>query len=473
MARQSYLHSAYGGVDGYGHPRTMVKETAFYDLLGVQTDATSSQIRKAYYRRAKECHPDKHPGEPTKEAEFKALSEAYQTLCDEDRRATYDAHGREGLSGSSSYADPREVFAAVFGGPEFEPYIGALGATIDEGVSQAAEVANAPLRQKQLELHSLLVAGTPEGSEAVQTCRGEMSALAFEAQEKDLAVDRATAELQRKRVMDCAAALQERISVFVSGDSAARDRFRTAMEEEAKRLRDCSMGEKMVEAIGYIYVRQTQKVIGSGAGRFFEDVVHSAHSVGEGMSAIGSAAGTMSTWMRLRRDNDPATPPEARLTDEQRAILEAEVLNKTMSLMWTVTKREIQQTLRSVVDEVLAHGRVGQQVLVTLARPAGVQPGGLLSFALEGQGSFQVPVPEGVAEGATFQVQVGAGLSQVELQARAEALILVGGIFSDEKPPLVAMTDGFNQAKSSAVSFMSGLFGGGPAASTDRSGSQA
>lgn len=61
-----------------------VKETEFYDLLGVPPDASKTQIRKAYYTKAKGCHPDKHPGDDDKEAQFKALSEAYQALFDDE-----------------------------------------------------------------------------------------------------------------------------------------------------------------------------------------------------------------------------------------------------------------------------------------------------------------------------------------------------------------------------------------------------
>ena len=57
-------------------------DTAFYDLFGLSPDATSAQIKRAYYKRARECHPDKHPNDAEKEAEFKQLSQAYQTLFD-------------------------------------------------------------------------------------------------------------------------------------------------------------------------------------------------------------------------------------------------------------------------------------------------------------------------------------------------------------------------------------------------------
>ena len=46
------------------------------------TEASQGQIKKAYYQRARECHPDKHAGDDAKAEEFKRLSDAYQTLFD-------------------------------------------------------------------------------------------------------------------------------------------------------------------------------------------------------------------------------------------------------------------------------------------------------------------------------------------------------------------------------------------------------
>ena len=61
-------------------------DTTYYDRFGLPPSASSAQIKKAYYEKARSCHPDKHPGDAAKEAEFKDLSEAYQTLIDEEGR---------------------------------------------------------------------------------------------------------------------------------------------------------------------------------------------------------------------------------------------------------------------------------------------------------------------------------------------------------------------------------------------------
>ena len=135
----------------------MVKDTEFYDHLGVAPTASSAEIRRAYYKKARDCHPDKHPGDAEKEAQFKKLSEAYQTLFDDERRAAYDQYGKAGLDNGrgGAYADPREVFAAVFGGPEFEPLVGALGEQVDEDTQRKADGALRAYSAKQHEYRRL------------------------------------------------------------------------------------------------------------------------------------------------------------------------------------------------------------------------------------------------------------------------------------------------------------------------------
>lgn len=65
----------------------------YYNILGVERNATSEEIKKAYRKKAMEHHPDRHQGDKSKEAEFKKINEAYATLSDEQKKAHYDRFG--------------------------------------------------------------------------------------------------------------------------------------------------------------------------------------------------------------------------------------------------------------------------------------------------------------------------------------------------------------------------------------------
>jgi molecular chaperone DnaJ len=65
----------------------------YYDVLGVSRAATEDEIKKAYRKLALKFHPDRNPDDLTAEERFKEASEAYQVLCDAERRALYDRFG--------------------------------------------------------------------------------------------------------------------------------------------------------------------------------------------------------------------------------------------------------------------------------------------------------------------------------------------------------------------------------------------
>ena len=72
----------------------------FYLILGVEENADTETIKKAYRKLVKECHPDTHPGNRQAEERFKQISEAYAVLSDEEKRKSYDRQGR-------SHAEPK------------------------------------------------------------------------------------------------------------------------------------------------------------------------------------------------------------------------------------------------------------------------------------------------------------------------------------------------------------------------------
>src|SRR4051794_22755525 len=65
-------------------------EKDYYAALGVPKDADAAAIKKAYRKLARDLHPDKNPNNAEAEARFKDVSEAYDVLSDEKRRAEYD-----------------------------------------------------------------------------------------------------------------------------------------------------------------------------------------------------------------------------------------------------------------------------------------------------------------------------------------------------------------------------------------------
>ena len=91
----------------------------YYEILGVNKDASESEIKKAYRKLAIKFHPDKNPNDKTAEEKFKEISSAFEVLKDPDKRRKYDQFGHDAFKGGNSGSagvDPFDLFRDVFGG---------------------------------------------------------------------------------------------------------------------------------------------------------------------------------------------------------------------------------------------------------------------------------------------------------------------------------------------------------------------
>jgi molecular chaperone DnaJ len=96
----------------------------YYDVLGVSRDAGAAEVKKAFRKEARACHPDVNPEDPECEARFKELAEAYEVLSDADSRAAYDRYGFDGLRGRPmtdfDHVSFQDLFSVFFGGGMFD-----------------------------------------------------------------------------------------------------------------------------------------------------------------------------------------------------------------------------------------------------------------------------------------------------------------------------------------------------------------
>ncbi|MEP7279854.1 MAG: molecular chaperone DnaJ [Bacteroidota bacterium] len=167
----------------------------YYEILGANKSSSADEIKKAYRKVAMQFHPDRNPGDKAAEEKFKEAAEAYEVLCDADKKAQYDrfghagmGNGRGGFGGSMNTEDIFSQFGDIFGDDLFGNFFGGGrtsrgGNGRSRGVKGSSlrikvklnyeEIANGATRNIKVKKH--VVCGTCNGTGAkdkssVQTC---------------------------------------------------------------------------------------------------------------------------------------------------------------------------------------------------------------------------------------------------------------------------------------------------------------
>lgn len=101
----------------------------YYEVLGVQKNASEAEIKKSYRQLALKYHPDRNPDNEEAEANFKEAAEAYEVLSNADKRRKYDQFGHAGLGGASGFGGAGMSMDDIFSnfGDIFEDFFEGFG----------------------------------------------------------------------------------------------------------------------------------------------------------------------------------------------------------------------------------------------------------------------------------------------------------------------------------------------------------
>ncbi|MSR28427.1 MAG: molecular chaperone DnaJ [Phycisphaerales bacterium] len=124
----------------------MAVERDYYAVLSIERAANGDEIKRAYRRMAMKWHPDRNPGDPKAESEFKACAEAYEVLSDPERKGLYDTHGHAGLRQT-----PGHDFSRMRPDDIFSIFNDIFGGGIGGGLGGGGRTRRGPLRGYDLE----------------------------------------------------------------------------------------------------------------------------------------------------------------------------------------------------------------------------------------------------------------------------------------------------------------------------------
>ena len=114
----------------------MANKRDYYEVLGVDRNATPDELKKAYRKLALQYHPDRNPGDKEAEEKFKEAAEAYDVLSNPDKKARYDQFGHAGMEGAYGqggmdmndiFSNLGSIFGDLFGGGGFRTGFSGFG----------------------------------------------------------------------------------------------------------------------------------------------------------------------------------------------------------------------------------------------------------------------------------------------------------------------------------------------------------
>jgi len=315
--------------------RRRVVDTYYYDQLQLPPTASQQEIRRAYFQKSRQWHPDK-TSEPMAKEQFQAISEAYQVLSDPARRQAYDAKGRQGAG--EGFVDARVFFSVLLGADALEPHIGRL---------RIAEMFSG----------DLFGGGTGDGanSDVSQQLRD---------------IERGQGR-QTRRQLRLAVSLAERLDSH-AGDITA---FQEAARQEAQGiLQGDAWLERFVAEIGWVYANRAElhlvredSCLGSMGARALRLRLRGrGREVRQQATTAGLAVRSVMKLRRIVNEADKQACGDVDAggagEDEMPSTLTS-ALPTFMETFWSLVAHDITGTLDKVVGRVLGDTAAGAEVL--------------------------------------------------------------------------------------------------------------
>jgi curved DNA-binding protein CbpA len=332
-----------------------VKDREYYDLLGVSTNATTSEIKKAYYKEARKCHPDKNTDDPMAAEKFQKLGQAYQVLSSDDLRQAYDRNGKSENQGEETLqnVDPFVFFNVMFGSDLVEPYIGELW---------IADMADSMVKQN---------AGDIMNPEHMESLTEEEQHRVMEEKVQYLSVE---SELkQRKRQVKCAQNLIHRISCY---DPTQKDDFIESAQKEAVAIAKGAFGETYCMTIGFALEVAAEEYLGfetslwgmnghmARTKKTFQAINTNFKLFGSALKAATAGSKAMKEAEEIQKVAREKGNTDGPIDTEQVQQLTAKLddsLPAFLEFAWAINKRDIQLTLREVCKKVFHDASVPKE----------------------------------------------------------------------------------------------------------------
>lgn len=361
----------------------MVKETEYYDLLGVAPTATDLEIKKAYRKKAIQHHPDKNPNDPTAATRFQEIGEAYQVLQDPDLRSNYDQFGKTDLSKpEAGFDDPTEFFSTMFGGENFKTWIGDLTMLkdlqktadvmgMDEDTADDGSEGEKKGHGEEQGAAGQTVAQSAEASALAPATKPGKGKLTKESREEIHRLQVEARAAKQKRVEELAGELVSRLDRLMAAAASPEElaAFQKKLDLEFEDLKMESFGLEIIHTVGKIYSQKASAFISStktfGLSKIFTSVRDKGSVVSGGFSILSNALDAQQLVEQMEKVK--ASDPDA-WSEEQEAEMGRLVFGKFVGTAWASSKFEIKSTTRDVCDAVLEEKGLSKKERIARAR---------------------------------------------------------------------------------------------------------